>query len=53
MAHYQLKYDDLAPLFLRKKEVEMHDIDNYLSHNLHIKDERISYIRYKLLKEEP
>ena len=51
MAHYQLKYDDLAPLFLRKKEVEMHDIDKYLSHNLNIKDERISYIRYKLLKE--
>jgi hypothetical protein len=51
MTHYQLKYDDLAPLFLRKKEVEMNDIDTYLSHNLHIKDERISYIRYKLLKE--
>jgi hypothetical protein len=51
MAHYQLKYDDLAPLFLRKKEVEMHDIDKYLSHNLHIKNERISYVRYKLLKE--
>lgn len=51
MTHYQLKYDDLAPLFLRKKEVEMNDIDKYLSHELHIKDERISYVRYKLLKE--
>lgn len=51
MTHYQLKYDDLAPLFLRNKEVEMNVIDKYLSHNLHIKDERISYIRYKLLKE--
>jgi hypothetical protein len=51
MTHYQLKYDDLAPLFLRKKEVGMNDIDKYLSHTLHIKDERISYIRYKLLKE--
>lgn len=51
MTHYQLKYDDLAPLFLRNKEVEMNDIDKYLSHTLHIKNERISYIRYKLLKE--
>ncbi len=51
MTHYQLKYDDLAPLFLTNKEVEMNVIDKYLSHNLHIKDERISYIRYKLLKE--
>lgn len=51
MVYNQIKNIDLAPLFATKKEVSMEDIDQFLLNNLKIENNKINYLRYRLVKD--
>ena len=51
MQQSQIHTEDIKPLFLSKKEANMHEIDSFLGKNLSIKNARLGYIRHKLLKD--
>lgn len=51
MTQYQLHNQDLAPLFATQTEVAMADIDKFLIERFKINNEKLSYLRYKLVKE--
>lgn len=51
MTQYQLHNQDLAPLFATQTEVTMADIDKFLIERFKITHEKLSYLRYKLVKE--
>lgn len=51
MNQYQLNNQDLAPLFATQTEVEMADIDMFLMERFKINNDKLRYLRYKLVKE--
>ena len=51
MNHYQLNNQDLFPLFATQTEVAMADIDIFLMERFKINNDKLRYLRYKLVKE--
>lgn len=51
MTQYQLQNQDLANLFTTQTEVGMADIDSFLKERFKINDSKVSYLRYKLVKD--
>ncbi|WP_305952094.1 DUF6577 family protein [Emticicia oligotrophica] len=51
MSQYQIHNQDLAALFTTRTEVAMADIDKFLKERFKINNSKVSYLRYKLVKE--
>ena len=51
MSQYQIHNQDLAALFTTRTEVGMADIDSFLKERFKINDSKVSYLRYKLVKD--
>ena len=51
MTQYQIHNQDLAALFTTRTEVAMADIDRFLKERFKINNSKVSYLRYKLVKD--
>lgn len=51
MSQYQIHNQDLAALFTTRTEVAMADIDKFLKERFKINKSKVSYLRYKLVKD--
>lgn len=51
MSQYQINNQDLAALFTSRTEVAMAELDKFLKERFKIDNSKVSYLRYKLVKE--